>query len=328
MEQLQKNISEMDAGEQLVVNTVQSSATPTVGQCLRAARIQQGMTVEDVVNKIKLAPRQVEALETDNFESLPELAFVRGFVRSYAKLLQLDDQPLLNALPGAKVLEKPEDPLHVEAPFPTARSLRQSNVNLLIAALLISLFIAGFVMWQSRMPSETEPSVVAQSPEFSPLTSPAESSGEQQPIQPENVTPDNALVETPLPLPEKVEMLVGEGVPAMADKNVAVTGPVVPRVAANADPATANVVANPIVGKDELRMVFSQESWVEVADQNGKSLSRQVQPSGGVLSLRGSAPLSLVIGHASSVQLSFRGKPVDLAPYTNATSDVARLTLE
>ena len=79
----------------------------SVGATLREARTRLGLNVADVANHIKFAPRQIEALEEDNFAHLPEMAFVRGFVRSYAKLLQLDPAPLLAALPGAPAQPAP-----------------------------------------------------------------------------------------------------------------------------------------------------------------------------------------------------------------------------
>ena len=57
-------------------------------------------------------------------------------------------------------------------------------------------------------------------------------------------------------------------------------------------------------------------------------LSSQINPPGSELNLQGQLPLSLVIGHAAAAHLYQNGKPVDLAPYTNSSSEVARLTLE
>src|ERR1039458_7621063 len=74
----------------------------SLGRMLREARERFGLSVADVAAQIKFAPRQIEALEADDFKHLPEAAFLRGFVRSYAKILHLDAQTLLAAHPGAK----------------------------------------------------------------------------------------------------------------------------------------------------------------------------------------------------------------------------------
>lgn len=63
-------------------------------------------------------------------------------------------------------------------------------------------------------------------------------------------------------------------------------------------------------------------------DRNGNIVSSQLNPAGSELRLSGQGPFTLVVGRASSARLSYKGKTVDLKPNTNATSDVARVTLE
>jgi cytoskeleton protein RodZ len=65
-------------------------AATSLGNILREAREKLGLSVADVAGQIKFAPRQIEALEAEDFKRLPEAAFLRGFVRSYAKILHLD----------------------------------------------------------------------------------------------------------------------------------------------------------------------------------------------------------------------------------------------
>ncbi|MDO8350103.1 MAG: helix-turn-helix domain-containing protein, partial [Gallionella sp.] len=222
----------------------------SVGQLLREGRERAGLSVEEVVVKIKLAPRQIVALEADDFQSLPETAFVRGFVRSYAKLLEMDAQPLLDALPGAKTAQAKVDPLHVDAPFPTARTMRRQSVNLLIAAFLVVLAIVGFALWQGNTP---EPVAQEQSAQ---------------------TVADEALVEMSLPLSEQVEMLESSVVPESAVPDAAAQSP---EVAAVTTPAAVTQSAA------ALRLVFDRESWAEIQDRSGRMLSRQVNLAGSEL---------------------------------------------
>src|SRR5512139_3689632 len=82
-----------------------------VGARLRVAREMRQMSVDEVAQALKLGPRQVEALESGNWQGLPGQTFVRGFVRNYARLLQIDPAPLMDHLDAT--LEKPVDSLHV-----------------------------------------------------------------------------------------------------------------------------------------------------------------------------------------------------------------------
>jgi cytoskeleton protein RodZ len=278
----------------------------TVGQKLREGRERLGLSVDDVVAKIKLAPRQIVAMEADDYKSLPETAFVRGFVRSYAKLLQLDAQPLLDALPGAERAQVTPELLKVETPFPE-RSVRQQNLNLLIAAFLLALVIAGFALWQSNSP---KPAVVV-------------------PVA-EN-TPDAAMVATPLPLPEQLELLDGSGVPVVEASAVVATpvvSPVSAVVPAAAAPAAPAEVAAPVSTGEMMRIEFDKTSWTEIREKSGKILSKQVNQGGSELRVVGAAPFVLIIGHAGSARLYYKNKLVDLTPFVKPGSDVARLTLE
>lgn len=138
-----------DTGKQPHPGVQQTSGT---GSILREAREKLGLTVAEVAAQIKFAPRQIEALEADDYANLPEVAFLRGFVRSYAKILRLDAEALLANLPQAKaaVPELPQAPSRM--PFPSGQSERQQNLIWLTAAALLALFVAGFSYWHYRTP--------------------------------------------------------------------------------------------------------------------------------------------------------------------------------
>lgn len=122
-----------------------SERPPSVGNTLREAREQLGMSVNDVANRIKFAPRQIESLEADDYASLPEAAFVRGFVRSYARLLQLDSVTLLTSLPISHVpTSSAQTVKSVDIPMPTTFTARRHNVIWLAAALVVALSLAIF----------------------------------------------------------------------------------------------------------------------------------------------------------------------------------------
>jgi len=78
----------------------------------------------------------------------------------------------------------------------------------------------------------------------------------------------------------------------------------------------------------ELRLIFGEESWTEIKDKDGTVISSQVNPPGSELRLEGNPPFSMLIGHAASASLYYRGKQVDLKPYINQYSEVAHLKLK
>ena len=68
------------------------------------------------------------------------------------------------------------------------------------------------------------------------------------------------------------------------------------------------------------------EAWLEVKDGAGRMLISSLNPAGTERTIRGRAPFDIVIGNASSVKLTYDGKPVDLRPHTRV--EVARFTLK
>lgn len=67
----------------------------SIGDKFRQARERLGFDIEQVADAIHLKRSVIEALEADDFASLPSQVFVRGYIRSYAKLLGINDEPLL-----------------------------------------------------------------------------------------------------------------------------------------------------------------------------------------------------------------------------------------
>ena len=91
----------------------------TAGELLVAARGARGLSIEAVAQQLKLSPRQVRALEQGDYGLLPGRTFVRGFVRNYARLVGLDPEHVLAALPGGAATPALEAP----ALHPTAAAM-------------------------------------------------------------------------------------------------------------------------------------------------------------------------------------------------------------
>ena len=78
-------------------------------------------------------------------------------------------------------------------------------------------------------------------------------------------------------------------------------------------------------GEQPLVIAFRDYSWSEVRDRDGRVLLSKMNPAGSTQYLSGTPPIEIVIGNASDVALTWKGKPVDLVPYTR--QNVARMTL-
>jgi len=139
--------------------------------------------------------------------------------------------------------------------------------------------------------------------------------------------PPAVVVSKPAAQPAPEVTAVPKQAAATLEKDQSVSDPVTPALQ-NPAPAAeqAAPVDGPIPGRGELHFVFNIESWVEVRDAGNRILLSQLNPSGVEHHVEGRPPFSLVVGNARGVQLTYNGKPVDLAPHTRV--EVARLTLE
>lgn len=293
-----------------------------MGAQLRAMREVKGLSVADVAAQIRLAPRQIEALEADDMANLPELPFVRGFVRSYAKLLGMDAQPLLATLPDPYADSELHTPASVEVPFNVRQlSTQQSRVWLMAASGIAALAII-FALWNLVAPApHSEEVATVVSEQVIALAIPAESATAS------SVDAADALAAA-LVAPIAAQVKAPSAVSAvLAAKPVAklVAVSSVPALTPQARAVSAVPATN---GMTQLRLTFAAESWVEISDMSGKLLSSGHHPAGSELNFKSPGPYQVVIGNASSVQLYRRGKLLDLTRSINKTSDVARLTVE
>jgi cytoskeleton protein RodZ len=153
-----------------------SDASLSVGAQLAREREAQGLSVADVANRLKLTPKQINALENDQFDSLGPV-FSRGFVRNYARLLQLDVQVLLDAMqaPGTAA----EDLTIRDEHIAISHSLSQYWLKLIVAIVIIAIGLTlGVYQWLrpqcpsahlprhrlKRLPATSQPPPIQQQP--------------------------------------------------------------------------------------------------------------------------------------------------------------------
>lgn len=289
----------------------------TVGGMLAAARGERGLSVPEVAQRLKFSTRQIEALEADRYASLPGAAFVRGMVRSYAKLLGLDAAPLLGALEGRVIADTVEmAPRDMSVPFPAERG-PGSRVYVLASMLLVLAVAVILAEWflRSQRPAEPATPAAVAPPAAEALPPP----GAPAPTEPIPVhTPPSAQ---PAAAPETADNRAAKPAPAAASPTAGVA-PV--RDVAQPDAPSAPGPVPP--GKSRVTLEFEQDSWVEIRDARDEVIFASLNRAGTRRVIHGVPPLALVIGSASGVRLSFNDAPVALKP--SAQSDVARLTLE
>ncbi|MBL8413473.1 MAG: helix-turn-helix domain-containing protein [Propionivibrio sp.] len=272
--------------------------TLSVGQQLRAAREARGLTVADVAKAIKLGPRQVVAIEADDWLSLPCTTIIRGFVRNYARFLELNPDLLMSALDSLKMPQAPELELSVGSPvnIPQEGKVdRREYVRVLSGLIVLVLAVLAYFF----LPQELLNSAL------SALKSATQSG---------DVTSEKVVA------PGSDAAKPSEVVVAPPATSVLSQGPVAPPLQSMPVSASAPTSAN------VLQFSFAQPSWVEVRDRGGQIIFSQLSQADSQREIEGQPPFALVIGNASHVTLKYKGRTVDLS--LRSKDDVARLTLE
>ncbi len=296
-----------------------------VGLTLREAREALGISVHDVAERIKFSPKQVESLEANDFGHLPQATFLRGFVRSYARMLQLDEAALIAALPGEQAQQPAVVTPGVAVPFPQLKALPRVNMLWLAGTAGVVLLLGLFVMLHEVEPPSA-PAKVAVEPV--PLPAPDAVSAVADTTIPAQATEPEKVVEVvKAPEPAKMPEPVKKPEPVKAKQPAAAPAP---QLAAATPPAET---AKPAIPLERLKLrplhfVFNESAWVEVIDANGAVLLSRTNPSGSEQWIGGPrrAPYEVTIAHPENVKLYYKGKEIDLSPYAGMAT--ARLKVE
>jgi len=303
-----------------------AAAPATAGAVLRAAREAMGLSLDSVAQQLKLAPRQVVALEEDDYARLPGRTFVRGFLRNYARLVHVDPDKVLTALARGEAPALASPALQPTAPtmgeLPAVDRGKPGWTRWAIPLALLAAIATAVIYEYSRGRVDG-------------LRLPAIFSGFRAP---ETAAPTAPTGETPLPNPiteappepkvaEPVAPAASDAVPTETAPGAATpattAAPAAPATETEAPPAAASAAPS---AEATLVLTFRDASWTEVKDGTGKVLVSQKFAGGQTRSIAGTPPFDVVIGNASEVSATFRGQPIDLEAVTRR--NIARFILE
>jgi cytoskeleton protein RodZ len=314
----------------------------TTGTRLRNAREQLGLSQQAVAERLCLKVSTVRDLEDDKAPADLASTFLRGSIRSYARLVHIPEEELL------PIKETPVRMTKV-APMQgmTIGKRRKRRDGWLMSFTWLVLFVVigltGAWWWQNHKAQQEEISSMADQ-SSAELNASDASSQQSIPLDTGAAqTPDATAQNTPVEQPAPTTSAPATPAPTTtAPADNAQANAVVPPSQANVDstvnttaPAATDAAplptdqagtAAPTVSTDAIVMNFNADCWLEVSDATGKKLFSGLQRKDGTLNLTGQAPYKLKIGAPAAVQIQYQGKPVDLSRFIR-TNQVARLTL-
>ncbi|WP_421224507.1 cytoskeleton protein RodZ [Aeromonas enteropelogenes] len=296
------------------------------GQLLRNAREQLGWTREQVASRIHLRLTLIAAIESDTYDKHTSHTFIRGYLRTYAKLVGIPEETILAAYD--KLGLTPPDNIDMQS-F-SRRSRQQANdsrlkvVTWLVILVLIGLSVAWW--WQSTARRSAGDEALAAT-EMSASTSVA-------------ATDSVPGTESQAPVTDATEPAIDAAAPAAVSDATSTLAPesaVLPEenpsaaVSTQAESSTSDVAAtdesaaSEPVSAPQLKMSFTADCWLDVKDANGKTLYSGLKKANDELVLEGAEPLKLIVGAPMAVKLEYKGQSFDMSRYNNGRT--ARFSL-
>ncbi len=280
-----------------------------IGNVLRSTRESASYSVAFVASQTHLQEEVITALESNQFDQLPGEVFVKGYIRSYAKLLEIDAQSLINACPAIKV----EDVIQPQ--MKKIRKFKSSGADpvviwssVTVVALLAGLLITWWVHQEGEPPVELA-SVVDQ------FDDPHLANEVSQQIENEKnqQTPQH-------------QVGLGEVDPkhtsVMQNSDPIIAEDAIANESDHTDQHTLNrseIIEAPFSGGelDKVRITvrYTQESWTEIFDARKRRLLHGLIKPGATRVISGQAPFNVFLGNSPGVQLEINGKPFDHSGY-------------
>ena len=296
------------------------------GATLAAQREALGWSVEQVAEQLKLAVRQVVAIEQGDFASLPSPAVTRGFVRAYAKILRVDPAPLVAMIPMDNPL-----PAETGAPVRRERSFshsrypthgKRSNLPLAWIAGVAVAALAGAAVWHFGLVSLPGSTTGTSTGNGELLHPPVEAVPGSHLGGETGHNPSVPLISVPAPAATGSATAPAGNAAAPATAAPAAVPPATPA------PATAAAVpaAAPAPGANTLVLRVREDSWIEVRPQGGKALVSRLVKAGSTETVEIPGASTLVVGNPTGVSATLRGAEVALPPVPGKT--VSRVVLK
>jgi cytoskeleton protein RodZ len=298
------------------------------GETLRNARENKNWSQADVAVKLNLTVQALGHLESGDFAKLPGNTFARGYIRTYAKLLGIDQEPLVVAfdqLTGSNATGSSVHALgRIEEPAHVAQNLLRVVSFLLLAALAL----ASYFWWQDRSQDQRADSAISNVLEHIEVEG-ADGSTQIHPLdEPEDQAVTAGQENLELALPEVAPEVAAqpEIAPITTPSNALASAPASSAaVPLSAVPAASVAAPQATAGDGLVSVQFTANCWAQLTDANGKVLFSALKRAGESLELAGKPPLELRLGFARGAQVSYNGQVVDVAPYTSG--ETARMKL-
>lgn len=313
-------------------DTMDAKVKPECGEQLQTARKAHQLSVEDVAKKLNLPPARIKEIEASNFDKSVSIAFYRGYIRSYASLLNLDPKFIVESFN-----QSVDSDVEIASPqrlrsFSAGRKEVTTGSQLFkwvsVVLVIALIFLVGWGLKNKLGASSND------NGDFTTVESVfgSDETSEDKKVEskPEKITQDS----TPASSGATLEQIKQRRSDFIAAQNEAEPGDEAEVDSTtentNASESSLDLTSQPVADAagvtEELVFAFVGECWVKITDATGEVLAVGVKNTGKVMPLSGVPPFKVVLGDPSVVRLQHNQKTIDLTGYQ--AGQVARFTVE
>ncbi len=273
-----------------------------LGQLLKQARMEKGISLDELQDVTKIRKRYLEAIEEGDFKALPGNFYVRAFIRTYAETVGLDPNEVLQLY--GNVIPSPTPESNAEPVRRKPRSNRKTErwsklaSSILFWAFLILIIAIIWYYFYASYDGNDGKNVMENADPITENSEPLEKIPEENPQVPD---------EQPAPDPE----------PELEIK---------PAVTLENQSGSTYTYKIENIESLEVELSFTGECWVLINenDANGKWLYEKIHKAGETYTWSGDTPLRVRLGNARNAQVKVNG--IDLEPIDSSSPANLMLT--
>ncbi len=303
------------------------------GQMLSEARKKLSLSAENVAEKLKFKKNLIQNIEQDLFDPKLPATFNRGYLRNYAKLVNIDVDEVLSAYDMLGIAEAQRSEMQS---FSNLTEKQAEHSRLMWLSYFIAAILCGLVvLWWLQEPkqtadegvSETQPVPTLQSPSLAVKNNTELATLDSKPESIE-LTSDKSVLETakPLPIEESTKQEVISEV--VVEPKVASLEEVTPDIAAKESDKLVTELSTAEFSAVELStavFTFSGDCWVNIFDATGERIAWGVKKLGYEMTITGQAPLTVTLGKPELAAIVFNGQLIDMSEFNKG--NIAKFTL-
>lgn len=295
------------------------------GQMLSEARKTLSLSQKDVADKLNFKLSLVKDLENEHFDkSLPE-TFNRGYLRNFAKLVNINEEDVLASYEMLGVAEKQGAEMQSFSKLTTKQA--ENNRIMWITYLIIAIILGSAFVWlyqaQQNTPlTQTDTTTILSEQQDTQITKEQKLTAENTELN-NDVLPQNTSVE-PATQPNNNQVNIHETVQEKPKNE-----DTLPETDMSSDDISRGSEVEQLASQSnaliDVSFSFNGDCWVNISDATGERIAWGVKKSGYVMNIQGVAPFSITLGKPERVAINYNGDNIDMSQFNRG--NIAKFTL-